>query len=90
LPALVMTDAICRQIPGVLGDHDSIEESRTASPRVFTRPEILAWPASSANPLRQSSSEARATARQRKYKVPAVLTSGDHKKIEEWRKKQKE
>ena len=44
LPALVMTDAICRQIPGVLGDMLSIEEQRTASPRVFTRPEVLDWP----------------------------------------------
>lgn len=43
LPALVMTDAIVRQIPGVLGDHESLEEARTASPRVYTRPEILVY-----------------------------------------------
>lgn len=43
LPALVMTDAIVRQIPGVLGDHESLEEARTASPRVYTRPETLIY-----------------------------------------------
>lgn len=39
LPALIMIDAISRQIPGVLGDHESLEENRTASPAVYTRPE---------------------------------------------------
>lgn len=43
LPALVMTDAIVRQIPGVLGDQESLEEARTASPRVYTRPETLVY-----------------------------------------------
>lgn len=43
LPALVITDAIVRQIPGVLGDQESLEEARTASPRVYTRPEILVY-----------------------------------------------
>lgn len=43
LPALVMTDTIVRQIKGVLGDEASLEEARVASPRVYTRPEILVW-----------------------------------------------
>lgn len=43
LPALVMTDAICRQIKGVLGDSASIEEHRNASPRTYTRPDVLSW-----------------------------------------------
>ena len=76
LPALVMTDAIVRQIPGVLGDRESLEEARTASPRVYTRPEVLVWPPASA----------KATARQsKKYRVPKVLVGGHHRKIEEWR-----
>jgi tRNA (guanine37-N1)-methyltransferase len=75
LPALVMTDAIVRQIKGVLGDEASLEEARVASPRVYTRPETLVWPPASA----------KATAKQRKYKVPKVLKEGNHKKIEEWR-----
>ncbi len=70
LPALIMTDAIARQISGVLGKGESVEESRIASPRVYTRPETIIYKA-------------------KKYKVPKVLTEGDHKKIEEWRQKQK-
>jgi tRNA (guanine37-N1)-methyltransferase len=74
LPALIMTDAIARQIPGVLGKGESVEESRTASPHVYTRPEVLVWPA-----------KASATTKPKQYKVPKVLTKGDHKKIEAWR-----
>ena len=83
LPALVMTDAICRQIPGVLGKGESVEESRTASPRVFTRPPVLEWP-HSGKPSRGTPQT-----KSKKYKVPEVLISGDHKKIEEWRANQK-
>lgn len=43
LPALVMIDAISRQIPGVLGTFESVEEERIASPEVYTRPEVLTW-----------------------------------------------
>src|SRR3989338_244805 len=37
LPAMVIIDAIARQIPGVLGDENSLEEKRIASPNVYTR-----------------------------------------------------
>ena len=69
LPALIMTDAIARQIPGVLGKGESVEETRIASPRTYTRPETLVY-------------------KGKKYKVPKVLTQGDHKKIEAWRQDQ--
>lgn len=82
LPALVMTDAIVRQIPGVLGKGESLEESRSASPRVFTRPEVLLWP--KAKKATKTAPEVKA----KKHSVPPVLVSGDHKKIEEWRKSQ--
>jgi len=36
-------DAVARQIKGVLGTFDSVEESRVASPDVYTRPEVLVW-----------------------------------------------
>jgi tRNA (guanine37-N1)-methyltransferase len=69
LAALVMIDTISRQVKGVLGNHDSVEEMRNASPDVYTRPEILVFNG-------------------KKYKVPTVLLSGNHAKIEEWRAKQ--
>jgi tRNA (guanine37-N1)-methyltransferase len=76
LPALVMADAITRQIPGVLGDQESLEEARVASPRVYTRPDVLLWP------------RAKKGEKQKKHKVPPVLVGGHHKKIEEWRASQ--
>jgi tRNA (guanine37-N1)-methyltransferase len=43
LPAMIVMDAVSRRIPGVLGDIYSLEESRTATPDVYTRPEVLVW-----------------------------------------------
>ncbi len=43
VPAMLVVDAVARQIPGVLGSFDSVEEERTASPDVYTRPEVLEW-----------------------------------------------
>ncbi len=43
LPAMLMIDCIARQIPGVLGNFDSREEERVASPDVYTRPEVFSY-----------------------------------------------
>lgn len=43
LPAMIVIDAVSRQIEGVLGKFESVEEERVASPDVYTRPEILEW-----------------------------------------------
>lgn len=43
VPAMVVVDACARQIEGVLGKFESVEESRTASPEMYTRPEVLVW-----------------------------------------------
>ncbi len=67
LPALVVMDAIARQVSGVLGKQESIEENRIAGSEMYTRPEEFVYQG-------------------KKYRVPKVLLSGDHKKIEAWRK----
>ncbi len=67
LPAMIMIDTITRRIKGVLGDHLSIEESRVASPDVYTRPEVIKY-------------------KGKEYKVPKILLSGHHAKMDEWRK----
>ena len=67
LPAMIMIDAITRQLPGVLGKDESVEERRVSSSEIYTRPEVLEWEG-------------------KKYKVPPVLLSGNHKKIDEWKK----
>ncbi len=41
IPALAIIDASARQIPGVLGRFESLEEGRVASRDVYTRPEVL-------------------------------------------------
>lgn len=43
LPALSIIDATARQIPGVLGTKESLEDERSASGELYTRPETLAW-----------------------------------------------
>ena len=67
LPAMVLIDCISRQIPGVLGNYESLEEEKISSSEVYTRPEILKY-------------------KNKNYKVPKVLLSGNHKLIEEWKK----
>jgi tRNA (guanine37-N1)-methyltransferase len=70
LPAMVMIDSISRQIPGVLGKYESLEEERVSSSEVYTRPEILKY-------------------KNKNYKVPKVLLSGNHAKINEWKQRNK-
>lgn len=70
LPAMIMIDCISRQVKGVLGDIQSLEESRVASPDVYTRPEVVEY-------------------KGKKYRVPKVLLSGNHKLIDEWKKTQR-
>lgn len=66
LPAMVLVDAVSRQIEGVLGKLESLEEGRTAGSEVYTRPEVLEF-------------------KGKRYRVPKVLLSGNHKKIEEYK-----
>ena len=70
LPAMILMDCISRQIEGVLGNFNSLEESRVSSSDVYTRPEVLEY-------------------KGKKYRVPKILLTGHHKKIEEWKSKRK-
>ncbi len=70
LPAMVLVDAVARQIPGVLGKEASVHQDsfsrsfgRKREYPHYTRPEIF-----------------------RGIKVPDVLLSGHHKDIERWRR----
>ena len=72
IPAMAVTDAIVRLIPGVLGDDDSSKHDSFAPGSdsllegpVYTRPAEFMG-----------------------LKVPDELLSGDHAKIEAWRRKQ--
>jgi tRNA (guanine37-N1)-methyltransferase len=70
LPAMIMIDTITRRIPGVLGDIQSLEEERVASPDVYTRPEVIEY-------------------KGKKYRVPKILLSGHHAKMDEWKRGRK-
>lgn len=69
IPAMVLVDAVVRQIPGVVKEEDSVVNDSFFKGLLdypsFTRPEE--WEGE---------------------KVPEVLISGDHKRVEEWRRKQ--
>lgn len=43
LPALTIIDATARQIPGVLGTFESLEDERPTNGEVYTRPELLKY-----------------------------------------------
>ena len=43
LPAMIIIDVISRQLKGVLGNIDSLEERRVASSEVYTRPEVFKY-----------------------------------------------
>ncbi len=43
LPALTIVDAVARQVPGVLGTFESLEDERVTSGKSYTRPEILKY-----------------------------------------------
>jgi len=81
IPAMIIIDAVSRFIPGVLGKNESLEEIKGSFP-TYTRPEVF-YPDSKNN---KKSARGR-SALGRKLAVPKILLSGDHKKIEEWRKK---
>ena len=80
IPAMVLIDAVSRLIPGFLGNKESIETKRFKAQKaeelpscpVYTRPEIF-YP----NPKNKKI----------RWSAPKVLLSGNHKKIEEWRRK---
>jgi len=70
LPALTIIDSITRLLPGVLGNNTSlIEESHTQDG-------IMEYP--------QYTRPEIFTAGGKKYAVPKILLSGNHKKIKEW------
>lgn len=43
LPALTIIDSVARQIPGVLGTFESLEDDRVTSGVTYTRPEVLVY-----------------------------------------------
>ncbi len=76
LPALVTIEAVSRFLPGFLGKRESLEEIKGSYP-VYTRPAEF-WP---------GWKKLRGAKKTQPWRAPAVLLSGDHEKVEAWRKK---
>lgn len=75
LPALVFIETVARFLPGVLGKYESLEDIKGSYP-VYTKPEVF-----------KPTGNRKQVVSGKAWRVPKVLLSGDHKKIEEWRKK---
>lgn len=72
LAALVMTDAVARLRPGVLGKQESLAKESHDEEGVMEYPQY-------------TRPEAYAVSKKKTWSVPSILLSGDHKKIAEWR-----
>jgi len=82
LPALVITDAILRLLPGVLGKDASSEAESFASYSILdTQYSLLEYP----QYTRPESYLPTSKPRKRALVVPEILKSGHHAKITEWR-----
>jgi len=73
LPAMVIVEAVSRLVPKVLGNKESLKSES------HTKTGDLDFP--------QYTRPAEFRAGRKTWKTPEVLLSGDHKKIEEWRRK---
>ena len=69
LPVMVVVDSLCRLLPGVVGNPESLTEESYSEEMEMEYPQYTR------------------PAEYKGWKVPEVLLSGDHKKIEAWRKK---
>jgi len=69
IPALALSEAVCRFRPGFLGKYESLEEVKGSYP-VYTRPEAFS-PGRGKKP----------------WRIPSILISGDHAKIDAWRRR---
>jgi len=74
LPALVVIESVARLVPGVIGKSELLKERFTEKGGFLEYPQY-------------TRPEVFEPQKGVKWKVPKVLLSGDHKKIEEWRKK---
>jgi tRNA (guanine37-N1)-methyltransferase len=74
LPALVLIEAVSRLIPKVIGKPELLKERITKNKGFIEYPQY-------------TRPEVFSSKKGISWKVPKILLSGDHKKIEDWRKK---
>jgi len=79
LPAMIAIETVSRLIPGVLGKPELLKERITKEKGFIEYPQYTRPPKFFPKKLGRARLEV--------WKTPKVLLSGNHKKIEEWRKK---
>ncbi|OGN02309.1 MAG: tRNA (guanosine(37)-N1)-methyltransferase TrmD [Candidatus Yanofskybacteria bacterium RIFCSPHIGHO2_01_FULL_42_12] len=95
VPAMVVIEAVSRLIPGVVAKEESVKNESFSKWQMangkwqtnreypqYTRPEVFVPKTSIKNKV--------LSIKENKWRVPKVLLSGDHKKIEEWRQRNTE
>jgi tRNA (guanine37-N1)-methyltransferase len=75
IPAMVLTDTTVRLIPGVL-DKKAVDKDSFSKKLLDSKQQVLEYP------------HYTRPAEFKSWKVPEILLSGDHKKIEQWRQEQ--
>lgn len=93
VPAMVVVETVARHIPGIIGHPDALREETfskglryTEYPH-YTRPEVF-YPYRTKNQKNFSPrlrTGKKSTKQINGWRVPKVLLSGNHKKIQEWR-----
>ncbi len=71
IPAMILIDSVTRLIPGVLGNQESLKDESHSNNSKLEYPQYTRPDIFKING--------------KEYKVPSVLLSGNHKKIEEWK-----
>lgn len=86
IPAMAIVEAVSRHIPGVIGHPKALKEETFSKDLEYkeypqyTRPEVFF-------PVSKKQKNKKAKKQTEGWRVPKVLLSGNHKKIEEWRRK---
>lgn len=75
LPALTIIEAVSRYVPGVIGHPQALHEESFS-----TKEDFIEYP-------QYSKPEIFSPDKKQNWNVPKVLLSGNHKKIQEWKKK---
>lgn len=75
IPAMAVTDAVVRLLPGVVGNKESLETESFSNDDQLDYPEYT----------RPRQFKSKSKPKLETLKVPEVILSGDHKKIEIWR-----
>lgn len=86
LPAMIVIESVSRLVPGVIGKEELLKERVTKAGGFieyaqYTRPEVF-----DSSKFGKRGVDLPKFSRKKFWRVPKVLLSGDHKKIEEWKK----